>query len=69
MKTFKTLIWKRYPQAFTRPPSGMDLVDLVDGLFESYSPEVAMQITQTILQEMSHTKMVEKLKTLCLRSK
>ncbi|XP_019940956.2 NLR family CARD domain-containing protein 3 [Paralichthys olivaceus] len=68
VKTFKTMLWKHYPQSFNTPPQDMDILDLVDWLLESYSLEVSLQITKIILGEMGQKKMVDDLQTLCLRN-
>lgn len=68
IKTFKTMLWKRYPQSFNTPPQGMDMVDLVDRLLECYSLEVSLQITKTLLEEIGKKTLVEYLQTLCIRN-
>ncbi|XP_051255858.1 NLR family CARD domain-containing protein 3 isoform X1 [Dicentrarchus labrax] len=68
IRTFKMLLWKRYPQSFNTPPQGMDLVDLVDRLLECYNLEVSLQITKTLLEDIGQKKMVDFLNTLCLRN-
>ncbi|CAJ1064158.1 protein NLRC3 [Xyrichtys novacula] len=68
LKTVKMMLWNRYPQTFTTPPHSMDIVDLVDRLLECYSLEVSLQITRSILEEMERKKLVDYLKTLCLRN-
>nr|XP_046266201.1 protein NLRC3 [Scatophagus argus]XP_046266202.1 protein NLRC3 [Scatophagus argus]XP_046266203.1 protein NLRC3 [Scatophagus argus] len=68
IKTFKMMLWKRYPQSFNTPPQGMDMVDLVDRLLECYDLEVSLQITKTLLEEIGQKQMVNYLQTLCLRN-
>lgn len=68
IKTFKMLLWKRYPQSFNTPPQGMDMVDLVDRLLECYNLEVSLQITKTLLEEIGQKRMVDFLQTLCIRN-
>ncbi|KAM3601854.1 uncharacterized protein V6R79_020030 [Siganus canaliculatus] len=65
-KTFKTTLWKRYPQSFPAPQ--LDLVDLVDRLLECYSLEVSIKITETLLQEIGLRKLVDYLQTLRIRN-
>uniref|UniRef100_A0A3Q0S5P6 Pyrin domain-containing protein n=1 Tax=Amphilophus citrinellus TaxID=61819 RepID=A0A3Q0S5P6_AMPCI len=69
LKAFKRMLWKYYPQSFSTPPQGMDIVDLVDRLLECYTLEVSLHITKTHLAEMGKNKLVDRLDTLCLRSK
>lgn len=67
-KTFKTMLWKRFPQSFIAPLQSMDVVDVVDRLLECYSLEVSFRITKTLLGEMGLKKFVDYLQTLCLRN-
>ncbi|XP_030293584.1 NLR family CARD domain-containing protein 3 [Sparus aurata] len=68
IRTFKRMLWTRYPQSFNIPPQGMDMVDLVDRLLECYDLEVSMQITKTLLEAIGQKKLVKFLETLCLRN-
>uniref|UniRef100_A0A3Q3M2B0 NLR family, CARD domain containing 3-like 1 n=1 Tax=Mastacembelus armatus TaxID=205130 RepID=A0A3Q3M2B0_9TELE len=68
LKSFKAMLWKRYPQSFITPPESMDLVDLVDRILECYSLEVAFQITKALLVELKQEKLIEYLEVLCLRN-
>lgn len=69
LKTFKMMLWKRYPQSFNTPPQSMDMLDLVDRLLECFGLEVSLQITKVLLEEIGQKKMVDDLQTLCIRSK
>ncbi|KAF0038240.1 hypothetical protein F2P81_008724 [Scophthalmus maximus] len=68
LRTFKMVLWQRYPQSFNTPPQDMDLVDLVDRLLEFYNLDMSLQITKTVLEDMGQKKMVAYLQTLCLRN-
>ncbi|XP_073336168.1 NLR family CARD domain-containing protein 3 [Pagrus major] len=68
IRTFKRMLWKRYPQSFNTPPQGMDMVDLVDRLLECFDLEVSLQITKTLLEAISQKKLVRFLETLCIRN-
>lgn len=68
LKAFKRMLWKYYPQSFSTPPQGTDIVDLVDRLLECYTLEVSLHITKTHLAEMGKNKLVDHLDTLCLRN-
>ncbi|XP_054481564.1 NACHT, LRR and PYD domains-containing protein 3 [Anoplopoma fimbria] len=68
IKTFKMMLWKRYPQSFNTSPQGMDMVDLVDRLLECFDLVVSLQITKTLLEEIGQKKMIDYLQTLCIRN-
>lgn len=69
LRTFKTKLWKRYPQSFNTPPQGMDMLDLVDRLIECYNLQMSLLITKNLLQEMGLKNLVEYIHTSCFRSK
>ncbi|XP_029028768.1 NLR family CARD domain-containing protein 3-like [Betta splendens] len=68
LNTFKTMLWKRYPQAFITSPQGMDMLDLVDRLLECYNLEMSLQITRNLLLEMGLKKMVDYMQISCFRN-
>lgn len=69
MKSFKMMLWRRYPQSFSFSPQSMDMVDLVDRLLECYSRKVCLQITITLLEALGKKKLVDYLENSCIRSK
>ncbi|KAG8008347.1 NLR family CARD domain-containing protein 3 [Nibea albiflora] len=68
LKSFKMMLWKRYPQSFSFSPQSMDMVDLVDRLLECYSRKVCLQITKTLLEVLGKKKLVDYLENSCVRN-
>ncbi|TKS83463.1 NLR family CARD domain-containing protein 3 CARD15-like protein [Collichthys lucidus] len=68
MKSFKMMLWRRYPQSFSFSPQSMDMVDLVDRLLECYSRKVCLQITITLLEALGKKKLVDHLENSCIRN-
>ncbi|XP_056140237.1 NLR family CARD domain-containing protein 3 [Lampris incognitus] len=68
LKHFKVTLWQRYPETFSSPPQGMDMVDLVDRLLEYYDLQVSLQITKALLEIMGKTKLIDYLQELCIRN-
>ncbi|KAJ7996012.1 hypothetical protein DPEC_G00232660 [Dallia pectoralis] len=68
LRTFNTMLWKRYPESFGAPPKSIDLVDLVDKLLERYDLEVALQITMDRLKHMDLKRLADYLTDLCKRN-
>ncbi|XP_029526807.1 NLR family CARD domain-containing protein 3-like [Oncorhynchus nerka] len=68
LRTFKITLWKRYPESFSSPPQGMDMVDLVDRLLEFYDLEVALQLTKALLKDMGLKRLDAYLTDLCKKN-
>ncbi|XP_015251243.1 PREDICTED: protein NLRC3-like [Cyprinodon variegatus] len=64
---FKWKLWTYYPQPFSGSQS-MDLVDLVDRLLETFTCEMSIQITRTILVSLDNNYLSDYLKTLCIKN-
>lgn len=69
LKTFKMILWNRYPQSFNTPPQSMDILDLADRMLECFGLEGSLQVTKILLEEIGKKKMADYLQTLCIRSK
>ncbi|XP_041751032.1 NLR family CARD domain-containing protein 3-like [Coregonus clupeaformis] len=68
LRKFKITLWKRYPESFSAPPQGMDMVDLVDRLLECYDLEVALQLTKALLKDMDLKRLADYLTDLCKKN-
>ncbi|KAM4620257.1 protein NLRC3 [Polymixia lowei] len=68
LRHFKVTLWKRYPESFSSPPQGMDMVDLVDRLLECYDLQVSLQLTKALLEEMGLSRLGDYLQDLCIRN-
>lgn len=68
LRIFKITLWKRYPESFSSPPQGMDMVDLVDRLLEFYDLEVALQLTKALLKDMGLKRLDAYITDLCKKS-
>ncbi|KAM7397828.1 hypothetical protein PAMA_005925 [Pampus argenteus] len=68
MTRFKKMLWTHYSQSFNTPPQSMDMVDLVDRLFECYRLEVSLQMTKSLLEKIGKKKMADFLEYLCIQN-
>ncbi|XP_041741705.1 uncharacterized protein LOC121573640 [Coregonus clupeaformis] len=68
LRKFKITLWNRYPESFSAPPQGMDMVDLVDRLLECYDLEVALQLTKALLKDMGLKRLADFLTDICKRN-
>uniref|UniRef100_A0A3P8XRC2 NACHT domain-containing protein n=1 Tax=Esox lucius TaxID=8010 RepID=A0A3P8XRC2_ESOLU len=68
LRRFKITLWKRYPESFSAPPQGMDMVELVDKLLECYDLEVALQLTKALLKDMDLKRLADYLTDLCKKN-
>ncbi|XP_054899641.1 protein NLRC3 [Poeciliopsis prolifica] len=66
-RMFKWTLWTHYPQPFSASQS-MDIVDLVDRLVETFSCEMSVQITRTILVSISKKNVAEHLRALYIKN-
>ncbi|XP_032431790.1 protein NLRC3 [Xiphophorus hellerii] len=66
-RMFKWKLWTHYPQPFSASQS-MDIVDLVDRLLESFTCEMSVQITRTILVSVSKKNVAEHLRMLYIKN-
>ncbi|XP_008425850.1 protein NLRC3 [Poecilia reticulata] len=66
-RMFKWKLWTHYPQKFSASQS-MDIVDLVDRLLESFTCEMSVQITRTILVSISKKNVAEHLRKLYIKN-
>ncbi|XP_014849876.1 PREDICTED: protein NLRC3-like [Poecilia mexicana] len=66
-RMFKWKLWTHYPQPFSASQS-MDIVDLVDRLLESFTCEMSVQITRTILVSISKKNVAEHLRMLYIKN-
>ncbi|XP_026861434.2 NLR family CARD domain-containing protein 3 [Electrophorus electricus] len=68
LKSFKRILWERYPECFRDPLDGFDIVDVVDKMLEICDIEVSLKITQLVLRDMNLKKVADYLQGLCKRN-
>ncbi|KAI4878792.1 hypothetical protein NFI96_028795 [Prochilodus magdalenae] len=68
LKSFRRMLWERYPECFRDPLDGLDIVDVVDKMLEICDIEVSLKITQIVLREMNLKKVADYLQGLCKRN-
>lgn len=68
LKSFKRLMWERYPERFRDPLDVLDIVGLVDKLLELCDIEVSLKITLALFNVMNFKKLIEYLQGLCKRN-
>ncbi|KAM4726828.1 NACHT, LRR and PYD domains-containing protein 3 [Anableps anableps] len=66
-RMFKWKLWTHYPQPFSASQS-MDIVDLVDRLLETFSCEMSVQITRTILVSIKKKNIADHLRTMYIKN-